>query len=131
MVQKCLPSKNDFNLVLYQKIGENQNPVALRKITCRSIYEDVQKNTFHLNLEGMKDNRTGYIEGWIRARPVKKAKQVLGSRGGMDMSRSRSWQQQWQEGPEFSSMMSTSASMSNTQSLYSVDMSIDLTNVIP
>jgi len=119
LVKWVSKSTNNVIIVLFQKVGETESPVAMREIPCRQILNGrpEQKHKFNkLPLQQMKNGVLGVLSGWIRCDEV-------------DSEESSAQQQAFAAGAKPDKASTVSQSTTLTQN--SVDMSIDLTMDLP
>lgn len=135
LVLRVEPRQEFISLVLFQKVGERSNPIAMKQIPLTQVvFESRVKRQFTFALEYLVDNYEGEIQGSLRASPqegVSALERDMNSYApsstvlamdGSAMSRSRSWLLQKNE-------ISLSDSFSTT--LPSVDLSLDFFGDIP
>jgi len=115
LVKWVSKSTETIAIVLFQKVGETESPVAKREIPCRQIVNGKagQKYKFRrLPLQELKGNVQGTLSGWVRCDEESEESSEL-----------------YQYGMKVEKASTLSVSTTFTQP--SVDMSIDLTMEMP
>lgn len=139
LVLRVEPSQEFITLVLYQKVGERSNAIAMKQMPCQVCFDGPIKHQFNFPWDYLADGSQGEIQGSIRASPQADLAgfehQMGGSRsfahmnssvmamdGSPNMSRSRSWLLQ----------KNNTISLTNSCStLPSVDLSLDFLPYVP
>lgn len=133
LVLRVEPSQEFITLILYQKVGERSNAVAMKQMPCQICFEGPVKHQFNFPWDYLVNDFKGEIQGSIRASPQEGVSGIehhmsyayAPSTTVMDaspISRSRSWLLQKNNEISVTDSFST---------LPSVDLSLDFFGDVP